>query len=76
MEINIKILTHESIIHTQITSIEKLLNRQVAYQLKLNVKGTKSNIEFKASQDEVERMTSYLGYPVYVLRDDEWIVNS
>ena len=76
MEINIKILTHESIIHTQLTSIEKLLNRQVQYQLKLNVKGTKSNIEFKASPEELRKMTSHLGYPVYILRDDEWIANT
>lgn len=72
MSLNIKIMTHESIVHSQLNSIERILNRQVDFKLTLNIKGIKSNIEFVATPDEVEKVKRDLGYTVFTLVGKEW----
>lgn len=73
MDQNIKIITHESIIHSQIQSIERVLARPVSYEVILNVRGVKSHIQFNASPEEIERVKADLGYRVYVKKDNEWV---
>jgi hypothetical protein len=73
MDIIAKIMTHESIVHGQIMSLEKLLDRQLSFQLTLNVKGIRSNIEFKASQEEIQRVKQDLGYRVFIKLQDSWV---
>jgi hypothetical protein len=68
----VKIMTHESIIHSQLSSLERILNREINCQLTLNVKGIKSNFEFPATEEEIEKVKSDLGYHIYVFTNGEW----
>jgi hypothetical protein len=76
MDHNVKIMTHESIVHGQISSIEGLLERPVNFAVTLNVKGVRSHIRFVASNEEIEKVKSNLGYKIYVQLDKEWVVAS
>jgi hypothetical protein len=62
MELEATILTHEMIVHSQIASIEKLLKREIAYQLTLNVYGEPSHIRFPLLLNELELIKENLGY--------------
>jgi hypothetical protein len=64
MDIAVKIMTHESIVHTQILSIEKLLNRNITYDVTLNTRGVKSYLSFLATPEEVELVKADLGYRI------------
>lgn len=75
MELQIKIMTHESIIHSQIQSIERVLARPVSYGVILNVRGVKSHIHFQATPEEIELVKADLGYRVYVKKDNEWVAD-
>jgi hypothetical protein len=74
MDYTIRIMTHESIIHSQIVSIERLLEREINCQPTLNAKGVKSNIEFRASTDEIEKVRTDLGYRVLVEKNGQWLL--
>jgi len=56
--------THESIVHAQIHAIEKLLARDIIYQITLNVQGTRSHIRFPLSNTEAKLIQSNLGYKI------------
>ena len=49
----IKVYTHESVIHSQMSAIEKVLDRSVNFEITLNTKNARSNIQFEASEDEM-----------------------
>jgi ribosomal protein S6 len=62
MNLRATISTHESVIHAQIAAIEKLLKRELNYQIVLNVKGVHSHIEFDANEEELDLIQNDLGY--------------
>lgn len=74
MEFEVKIMTHETIVHTQLNSIEKLLNRDIDYKANLNTKGIRSSISFKASQLEIDLVKNDLGYKIFIKNNDHWIL--
>ena len=74
MDYNVKIMTHESIVHSQLNSIESLLERPVSFAVTLNVKGVRSHLKFIASSEEIEKVKASLGYKIYIQRDKEWVV--
>lgn len=71
--IKVKLFTHEAIVHAQTLSIEKLLNRKVEFDISLNVKGVRSNIQFTVNEAEITQIKKNLGYTVYTLNADQWI---
>ena len=69
----IKLFTHEAIVHSQLQSIEKLLQRKVDYEISLNQHGVRSNIQFKVNPEEIELIKNYLGYTVYTKDGERWV---
>jgi hypothetical protein len=69
----IRIMTHESIVHSQITSLERLLNREIDFALTLNIRGVKSSIEFSATEDEIHRVKADLGYRIFMSENNNWV---
>ena len=70
----VKIFTHESIVHYQVDSINKLLHYERPLEITLNVKARKSNICFLATLEEVQSIRNDLQLKVYVKNtfDDGW----
>jgi hypothetical protein len=66
MDLDATILTHEMIVHSQIASIEKLLQREITYKLTLNVHGVPSSIQFPLKRFELELIKDQLGYKLLV----------
>jgi hypothetical protein len=64
MDLQATIPTHESIVHAQVLSIEKLLQREIQYQIMLNVQGTRSQIKFLLSENEAQLIRDNLGYKI------------
>jgi hypothetical protein len=73
---DIKIFTHESIVHYQLDAIEKLLQRDVGFRVVLNVKGVVSNVQFAATFEEIESIKNNLSFKIYIkANDDTWVVS-
>jgi hypothetical protein len=60
----IKVFTHEVIVHSQVTNLEKILERRIDYEITLNTKGARSNIQFEVSETEVDLIKSKFGYAI------------
>jgi hypothetical protein len=73
MEELVKLFTHETIVHSQIASIEKVLDRRVDFQITINAKETRSNIQFNATRDEMELIKTQLGYNLLVRNEAGWL---
>lgn len=71
---NIRIFTHESIIHSQMQSIEKLLDHRVNFAVTLNSKGVRSKIEFLVTEAEIRILNDELGYKIYRQADGQWFL--
>lgn len=61
----VRILTHESVVHFQLMAIEKLLKRNMDFTVTLNQRSAISNIQFTASEEEIAFIKKDLGYKVY-----------
>jgi hypothetical protein len=70
----VKIFTHESIVHYQMDALARLLKDERPVQITLNVKAVKSSIRFEATSEEVEYIRNNLFVKVYVMSDtdDSW----
>ncbi len=68
----IKIFTHESIIHGQVNAIEKIVNRDVQFDITLNLRGDRSNIQFSADEKEIELIKANLGYALLLKNESGW----
>ena len=65
----VKLFTHEVIVHSQLTALEKILNRCLHYEISLNIKGIRSNIQFDADDKEIKLIKGNLGYSVIVINE-------
>lgn len=72
MSLPVKLMTHEVIVHTQLQSLERVLEREVLCDITLNVKGIKSHIIFNASEEEINKIRQDLGYTIYVRDGETW----
>lgn len=59
-----KIITHESIVHSQVFALYRLLNRQIDYKITLNRQKLSSVIEFDADESEETLLKDELGFTV------------
>jgi hypothetical protein len=73
MKVQVKIFTHEVIVHSQIAMIEKVLERNIEFAVSLNQKEDRSNIRFDAEVKEITTIKNSLGYNVMVLEGQRWI---
>jgi hypothetical protein len=73
MALRIRLNTHETIVHSQLQAIEKALSRTVVFEITLNQKGIKSNIEFEAEEKEISVVKNDLGYNVMVFDGERWL---
>jgi hypothetical protein len=73
MNQKIKLYTHEVIVHSQISALEKTLNRSIEYKLSLNSRTERSYLQFEADTKEIEKIKSELGYTVSILDGNHWI---
>jgi hypothetical protein len=73
MATRIRLYTHEVIIHSQIASIEKILDRVVEFEVTLNQKQLKSTIEFAAEDTEISKLKNDLGYNIFVFDGVRWL---
>jgi hypothetical protein len=71
----VKIFTHESIVHYQMDGLTKVLKDQRPVHVTLNVKFVKSNIAFDATPEEVASIKEGLHFAVYVRNNehDPWL---
>lgn len=69
----IKIFTHEAIVHTQITALEKTLNRQIEFEINLNLNKVRSNLSFEATEEEINLIRHNLGYTVMIRKGGYWL---
>lgn len=65
----VKLFTHEVIVHSQLTALESILNRCIHYEISLNSKGTRSNIQFDADEKEIGLIKGNLGYTVMIINE-------
>ena len=69
----LRIFTHESIVHTQIASIEKLLERKIEFSITINTKNEKSNIQFSVSENELLELANKLGQTIFFKSNESWM---
>jgi hypothetical protein len=69
----VKIFTHEAIVHSQIAAVERVLKREVDMKITLNVKESRSSIEFTADEKEIVTIKNDLGYVVMVYDGSVWL---
>jgi hypothetical protein len=65
----VKLFTHEVIVHSQLTALENILNRCIHYEISLNGKDIRSNIQFDANEKEINLIKAHLSYNVMVIDD-------
>ena len=73
MDLSVKLFTHESVIHEQIDSLEKHLQREIDFSISLNVDGIRSHIRFSATDAEARLIREVLGYTVYIKKGNQWV---
>jgi hypothetical protein len=69
----IKLFTHEAIVHTQINTLERILDRKIEFEIVLNTKGLRSSLELSATQHEIEMIRSGTSYTILVRSNDAWM---
>ena len=72
-KVQVKIFTHEVIVHSQVEMIEKVLERDVLFNISLNQTRDRSTIRFDAEEGEVVKIRTNLGYNVMVLEGQTWV---
>lgn len=71
--LRVKLFTHDTIVHSQLSSIENTVGRVVNFQITLNQQDARSNIQFDASEDEVKKIKSELNYNILTLEGKHWL---
>lgn len=71
--VTVKILTTEVIVHSQIRSLQTILQREVPVRLTLNRKRSGSHIEFNISENEAEVLKDQLGFTILRKNESGWI---
>jgi DNA-binding NtrC family response regulator len=75
LTIRAKIFTSDLLVHGQITSLESLLERKIDFEIALNVKPILQNIQFYASEIELRKIKSELGYNLLLFSGGHWLPN-
>jgi hypothetical protein len=71
--VRLKIITSETIIHSQLRSLEGILGREVEVNVVLNKRRSGSIIEFEVAETEVQVLKDRLGYTLLMKNEAGWI---
>lgn len=72
VNVRVKLITNESLIHEQTALIENLVNRDINFEISMN-EPMRHNIQFVASEKELETIKSKLGYNLQLLKGGHWL---
>jgi hypothetical protein len=73
MQKRLRIFTHESIVHSQVATIQKILGKEITFDIIINSKGARSNIQFMVSSEEMDQLLRHLGYQIFIQTDNHWV---
>ncbi len=75
INIRVKLVTSDNIIHNQTAALETLLQRDINFEISLNGQPMQQNVQFVVSQNELRRIHSELGYNLLCLSGGHWLPN-
>ena len=75
INIRVKLFTNDNLIHDQTRSLEKLLDRNIEFEIELNVQPARQNIQFMVSENELQKIKSTLDYNILHLSGGHWLPN-
>jgi hypothetical protein len=69
----LKLFTNESMVHSQVSTLEHLLGRRIECEIIMNVKNASSSIQFDANDGEIQTIRSGSNFNLLKRQGGYWI---
>jgi hypothetical protein len=73
MKKRVKLITNETIIHSQIDRLESVIGRRNDFEITLNARGKQSNLQFFATEKEIEMIRTHTEYTILIQHGRHWL---